>query len=130
MKRKTLPLLLLAFASFLCVNKIAAQTENASPSLLRHIVMITFKKDAPADSVKVLDDIYLSLSKNPLVKDFEMGLNISPRDTGVVKHIYMTTFASKEDMNSYKKVPPYQNLFKTSLAVASEVTVADYWVKK
>jgi hypothetical protein len=130
MNTKIPAFVLFAVTCFLFTHKVIAQTNNASLSLLRHIVMITFKKDASADSVRSLDDIYISLSKNPLVKDFEMGVNISPRDTGVVKHVYMTTFASKEDMDSYKKVPPYQKLFKTSLAIANEVTVADYWVKK
>jgi hypothetical protein len=111
-------------------NKVAAQTNNSSSAVLRHIVMITFKKDASADSVKALDDIYISLSKDQLVKDFEMGINMSPRDTGVIKHVFMTTFTSKEDMDTYKKSALYKTLFKASLAVADEVTVADYWAKK
>jgi hypothetical protein len=130
MKRKFLSLLMLAAICFLFAGKAAAQTNNASSSILRHIVMITFKKDAPADSVRVLDDLYVSLSKSPSVKDFETGVNISARDTGVVKHVYMTTFTSKEDMDRYRKNPLYPKLFKVSLAIASEVTVADYWAKK
>jgi len=109
-------------------NKVNAQTNSSS--LLRHIVIITFKQDAPVDSIKALDDIYVSLSKSILVKDFEMGVNVSARDTGVVKHIYVTTFASKDDMDSYKKIPLYSRLFKSSLPIANDVTVADYWVNK
>ncbi len=108
-------------------NEASAQTGN---SLLRHIVIITFKQDASADSIKVLDDLYKSLSKNPMVKDFEMGVNVSSRDTGVVKHIYITSFASKEDMDNYRKVPAYSQLFKVSLPVSAEVNVVDYWVEK
>ncbi|CAN5281233.1 Dabb family protein [soil metagenome] len=129
MKKLFFMLLLFAAISFF-ENKAIAQTANASSPLLRHIVMITFKEDAPADSIKALDDIYAGLSKDPLVKDFEMGVNISPRDTGVVKHVYMTNFAAKDDMDNYKKTPLYKTLFKISLAVADEVTVVDYWVKK
>jgi len=127
--RKYFALLMFASISFLFAGKVAAQSNTESSPLLRHIVMITFKKDAPADSVRALDDIYLGLSKSPFVKDFEMGVNMSPRDTAL-KHVYMTSFASKEDMDKYKKAPPYQKLFKSSLAIASEVTVADYWAKK
>ncbi|MEO8713185.1 MAG: hypothetical protein ABI405_13725, partial [Parafilimonas sp.] len=72
------------FALSLCItttllfnNKTSAQTANLSSSVLRHIVMITFKSDASADSIKALDDIYISLSKSALVKDFEWGVNIS-----------------------------------------------------
>ena len=117
-------LLLLAIGH---ANKLNAQ--NGS-SVLRHIVIITFKTDAPADSVKALDDLYRSLSKGSMVKDFETGVNISTRDTGVVKHVYVTSFASKEDIDSYRKMPDYSKLFKLSLPVASEVTVADYWANK
>jgi len=55
---------------------------------------------------------------------------MSTRDTGVVKHIYATSFASKEDIDSYRKLPDYPKLFKISLPVAEDVTVADYWAKK
>ena len=124
--KKILSVLLFAC---LLVNKSSAQT-NSSSSILRHIVIITFKQDANTDSIKALDDIYVALSKGSMVKDFEMGVNISTRDTGVVKHVYVTSFASKEDIDSYRKIPEYSKLFKISLPVASEVTVADYWVRK
>jgi hypothetical protein len=107
-----------------------AQTNNSSSSLLRHIVIITFKPGASQDSIKALDDIYTGLSKSSFVKDFELGVNVSARDTGVVKHIYATTFASKEDMKSYSKIPEYARLFKISLPIADDVTVVDYWVQK
>jgi Stress responsive A/B Barrel Domain len=106
-----------------------AQTNNSS-SALRHIVIITFKPGASADSIKALDDVYTSLSKSPLVKSFESGVNVSTRDTGVVKHVYVTTFASKQDMISYSKIPLYPRLFKLSLPIADDVTVADYWANK
>lgn len=107
-----------------------AQTNTASSSFLRHVVIITFKDDAAADTIKALDKIYTDLSKSPLVKDFELGVNVSPRDSGVVKHIYVTSFASKEDLDSYRKIPEYGKLFKISLPISNDVTVVDYWIKK
>lgn len=129
MKKIFFTISIVGIINLLFVSKASTQTDNSSPALLRHIVMITFKPDAPADSVHALDDMYISLSKSTMVKDFEMGVNMSTRDT-LAKHIYVTTFASKEDLASYKNVPAYSGLFKLSLAVANEVTVADYWVKK
>ena len=113
---------------FLFANNANAQTNNSS--FLRHIVIITFKNNAPADSIKALDAVYTGLSKSSLVKDFELGVNVSARDTNVVKHVYVTTFASKDDMKSYAKIPEYSKLFKISLPIADDVTVADYWVNK
>ena len=107
-----------------------AQTNTSSLSFLRHVVIITFKDDAAADTIKALDKIYTDLSKSPLVKDFEMGVNVSPRDSGVVKHIYVTSFASKDDLDSYRKIPEYGKLFKISLPISNDVTVVDYWARK
>ena len=115
---------------FLFDIKASAQTSNLSPGVLRHIVIITFKADAPADSIKALDNIYSDLSKSILVKDFEMGVNVSARDSSVVKHIYVTSFAAKNDMDNYRKIPEYGKLFKLSLPISEDVTVADYWVNK
>ena len=125
--KKTLALSFLAAIMLFVQNNALAQTNT---TVLRHIVIITFKQDAPADSIKALDNLYISLSKSPLVKDFEWGINMSTRDTNVVKHIYATSFASKEDIDSYRKLPDYPKLFKLSLPVAEDVTVADYWAKK
>jgi hypothetical protein len=128
MKKKLFMLSLFATTIFLFGNKTNAQ--NNSSTLLRHIVIITFKQDAPADSIKALDDVYMGLSKSPLVKDFETGINVSTRDSGVVKHVYVTSFASKDDMKLYAKIPEYARLFKISLPISDNVTVADYWVNK
>jgi hypothetical protein len=128
--KKLLPLLLFALISLLVQNHLNAQTNNASSGILRHIVIITFKQGVSADSIKALDDIYADLSKSPLVKNFEMGVNVSTRDTGVIKHIYVTSFVSKDDMDNYRKIPEYSKLFKVSLPISDDVTVADYWVNK
>ena len=106
-----------------------AEAQN-SLALLRHTVIITFKHGAAADSIQALDKVYSALSKNALVKDFEWGVNISQRDSGVVNHIYVTTFASREDLNLYRKIPLYRSLFPLSLAIADDVSVVDYWAKK
>lgn len=107
-----------------------AQMKLNSENLLRHIVIITFKPGTTADSIKALDNVYKDLSKSSFVKDFEMGVNISSRDTSELKHVYVTTFASKEDMKSYQKIPEYSSLFKISLLIADDVSVVDYWVEK
>lgn len=111
-------------------NHTYAQTKMNRENLLRHIVIITFKPGTAADSIQTLDNVYKDLSKSPFAKDFEMGVNISSRDTSELKHVYVTTFASKEDMKSYQKIPEYSSLFKISLLIADDVSVVDYWVEK
>src|SRR3954468_2130710 len=99
--KKKLTITLLAVTMF-SIKNISAQTNS---TILRHVVMITFKQDANADSIQALDNLYIVLSKNSVVKDFEWGINMSTRDTGVIKHVYTTSFSSKEDMDAYRKLP-------------------------
>ncbi len=130
MKKILFTLSMFAVAILLFENDINAQTNNSTPGLLKHIVIITFKQDASADSIKALDDVYTILSKSLLVKDFELGVDISTRNGGQLKHVYVTTFASKDDMTNYAKIPEHSKLFKISLPIANDVTVVDYWKTK
>lgn len=130
MKRKFLVSIILFCVCFFAGNNVISQSKESSLHTLKHIVIITFKKDASADSIQALDNIYKGLSKSNFVKDFEMGINVGGRDTGVVKHIYVTSFASKDNMKSYQKIPLYSSLFKISLPISEDVSVVDYWVEK
>jgi hypothetical protein len=125
--KKILTIAVLPVAFFFYAQTTQAQNSSA---LFRHMVIITFKPAASSDSIQALDNMYSTLSKNAVVKGFEWGVNISPRDSSVVKHIYVTTFASRQDLNLYRKMPLYSSLFPLSLAVADDVSVVDYWVEK
>ena len=125
--KKIFTVALLPVAFFFCTHSAKAQNSSA---LFRHTVIITFKPAASADSIQALDKLYSTLAKNALVKDFEWGINVSSRDSSLIKHIYVTTFASRQDLNSYRKIPLYSSLFPLSLAVADDVSVVDYWVEK
>jgi hypothetical protein len=125
--KKIFTVAVLPVAFFFYTHTAEAQDSSA---LFRHTVIITFKHGASADSIQALDKIYSTLSKNAVVKDFEWGVNVSPRDSGVVKHVYVTTFASTQDLNLYRKIPLYRSLFPLSLAIADDVSVVDYWAEK
>ena len=129
MKKIILKFSLLVTFAVLVKSITVAQTENSSKPF-RHIVIITFKAGASPDSIKALDNVYQDLAKSPFVKDFEWGVNVSARDPNTLKHVYNTTFASKEDMKSYAKIPEYKRLFQLSLPIADDVTVADYTINK
>jgi hypothetical protein len=120
----------MTIAAFLLVANCAVAQVNSSQNLFRHVVMMSFKPGTSADSIKALDDLYVSLSKDPSVRAFEWGVNVSPRDTTQLKHVYVTTFASREDMKSYTKNLLYPKLFKVALLIANDVNVVDYWVNK
>ncbi len=116
--------------SILLINySVFAQDSNLSKPF-RHIVVITFKPDASVDSIEALDNLYKDLSKSAFVKDFEWGVNVSARDTTTLKHIYNTSFASKQDLERYRKIPEYRRLFQLSLPIADDVNVVDYTINK
>ncbi len=129
MKKIIFRLSLLIVSIVFLQNRAVAQAAGSSRPF-RHIVIITFKPGAPPDSIKALDNVYEDLAKSPLVTDFEWGVNVSTRDTTTLKHIYNTTFASKEALESYRKIPEYKRLFQLSLPVADEVNVVDYTINK
>lgn len=129
MKKISLAPFLFIITILLLSHTTQAQTKSTS-TLFRHTVIITFKQDAPADSIQALDKIYKELSKSSMVKDYEWGSNVSSRDSSVMMHIYVTTFASKQDMAAYRKIPVYARLFPISLAISDAVNVVDYWVEK
>jgi len=129
MKKIIFRLSLLIISLALLQNRAIAQAAGSSRPF-RHIVIITFKPGASPDSIKALDNLYADLAKSVLVKDFEWGVNVSARDTVSLKHIYNTTFASKEDLESYRKIPEYKRLFQLSLPIADEVNVVDYTINK
>lgn len=130
MKQFLSTLSIFVIAVLFVANKLNAQSNLPSHSLLKHIVIITFKKDANADSIKALDEVYNDLAKSPLVKGFEMGVDISSRNSGFLKHVYVTTFASEEDKMNYAKILEHARLFKISLPISDDVTVVDYWINK
>lgn len=129
MKKIIFRLLLLVVSVVLLQHKGVAQSAGSSQGF-RHIVVINFKPNASPDSIKALDNLYADLAKSPLVKEFEWGVNVSARDTSGLKHIYNTTFTSKEDLESYRKIPGYKRLFQLSLPIADEVNVVDYTINK
>ena len=120
----------MTLAVLLLFANCAAAQAKSSQNLFRHVVIMSFKPGTSTDSIKALDDLYMSLSKDPSVRAFEWGVNVSPRDTTQLKHVYVTTFASREDMKMYSKNLLYPKLFKVSLLIADDVNVVDYWANK
>ncbi len=129
MKKIVVSFSMIVATLLLFANCALAQAES-SQNLFRHVVMMSFKPGISADSIKALDDLYIRLSKDPSVRAFEWGVNVSSRDTTQLKHVYVTTFSSKDDMKTYSKNLLYPKLFKVSMLIVDDVSVVDYWVNK
>lgn len=97
---------------------------------LRHVVLLKFKEDAPAEEVQKINDAFNALPKAiPVIKSFEWGLNDSPENFHQgFTHCYMLTFDSESDRDSIYAPHPSHKAFGASLqGYIDEVFVVDYW---
>lgn len=115
-----------AFLLFLCIGQIDAQTSSTQNKLLRRTLVFTFKTTS-ADSIRMVDNACIELSKIAAVRAFEWGVVNSADKTKPVKHIYVFSYASEKDIEVYEKSPQHDNLVKVATPVLATVNGFDYW---
>ena len=135
-----LPLLFLIVAS--CQRAEVTQTSptqqptadmatQAPDSLLRHVVMFSFKEDSYPSGVAAVQDAFAALpAKIPEIHSFEWGTNNSPEglDKGYT-HLFFVTFKSEADRATYLPHPDHQAFVEVLKPHLNEVLVLDYWAK-
>ncbi|WP_273444346.1 Dabb family protein [Neolewinella agarilytica] len=127
-----IPLLLLPL---LCTcdrarEKAAATPEamSAPDSLLRHVVLFSFKTESGADSVETaFRELAAAI---PLVHGYEWGPNVSHEglDRGFT-HSFLLTFLSEADRDAYLDDPAQDKFLEVLLPALDKVTVVDYWAR-
>ncbi len=127
-----LPLLLLPL---LCTCDRAPEKPASVPevisvpdSLLRHVVLFSFKTESGADSVETaFRELAAAI---PLVYDYEWGPNVSHEglDRGFT-HSFLLTFLSEADRDAYLDDPAQEKFLAVLLPTLEEVTVVDYWTR-
>jgi hypothetical protein len=103
--------------------------ENTS-TLVRHIVLFKFKKDAPADQILQVTREFSALQdKIPGIHSFEHGVNISPEGKNLgFTHAYTLTFDNIAARDAYLPHPQHQAFggFIGRLGILEDVFVIDY----
>lgn len=136
-----LPLLLLVLSacsdatadtSTEAVVKTTSVNMAASPdSLLRHVVLFTFKEDSYPDGVAEVEAAFKALpSQISAIHGFEWGINNSPE--GINKgytHCYFLTFKSEADRATYLPHPAHKRFGEVVGPHLEDVLVVDYWTK-
>ncbi len=127
-----LPLLLLPL---LCTCDRAPEKAVATPeaksapdSLLRHVVLFSFKTESGADSVETaFRELAAAI---PLVHGYEWGPNVSHEglDRGFT-HSFLLTFLSEADRDAYLEDPAQDKFLAVLLPTLDKVTVVDYWTR-
>lgn len=106
-------------------------TTNSSAHL-RHVVLFSFKEDAPSDQVDAIASDFASL-KNviPGIAAFEWGTNISPEGLNDgFSHCFTLSFASVEERDAYLAHPEHQRFVSTLGGCLERSLVLDYWAQE
>lgn len=129
MKNYILILLFLTLA--LPIKAQYTRMEKSNDSLLRHMVLFSFKKETSPNKISEISNAFKALpQKIQVIKDFEWGLNNSPE--GLNKgftHCFFVTFESEKDREIYLPHPAHQDFVKLLDNQLEDVLVVDYWTK-
>lgn len=103
----------------------------SSNSVLRHVVLFSFKDDASYDAVdQVVADFAQLPGQIPDIVSYEWGTNVSPEGLNDgFTHCFTLTFASNEDRDAYIVHPAHEAFVKTLGASLARSLVLDYWTR-
>ncbi|MGM0444435.1 MAG: Dabb family protein [Fibrobacterota bacterium] len=94
--------------------------------MIKHIVMWSFSNKADAEKAKdLLEALPDKISE---IRDYEAGLNISPRPAAKDLVLY-SSFDSADDLASYAAHPEHVKVADFIRAHAEETSVVDYEIK-
>ncbi|MDB5791443.1 MAG: Dabb family protein [Massilia sp.] len=103
---------------------------NAS-SVLRHVVLFSFKAGASAEQVaNVVAGFGALKSAIPGIESYEWGTNVSPEGLNDgFTHCFTLTFASDEARDGYLVHQAHQDFVATLGACLERSLVVDYWTQ-
>ena len=100
-------------------------------SLLRHVVMFSFKEQSYPEGVRAVEEAFAALpGKISEIYDYEWGNNNSPEglDKGFT-HLFFVTFKSEADRAVYLPHPDHLAFVEVLKPHLEDVLVLDYWAK-
>jgi len=105
--------------------------ETVPDSVLRHVVLFSFKATSTPEDVKTVVDAFADLqNKIDGIKGFEWGTNSSPEGLNQgLTHAFTLTFHSDADRDAYLPHPTHQEFGVILGPHLDKVTVLDYWTK-
>ena len=105
--------------------------KTVQDSLLRHVVLFSFKEATPDQTLRDIEIAFRALpGKIPEIRDFEWGINKSPEglEQGFT-HCFLLTFASEADRAAYLPHPDHKAFGSLLSPWLDKVLVVDYWAK-
>jgi hypothetical protein len=99
-------------------------------SMIRHILLIKFKKSAEQSQINELKALFDSMPNNVKgVISVEWGLNDSPENKNQgYTHSVLMTFANEEARQNYLPHPEHEVLKEVLIPMLEDIVVFDYQV--
>ncbi len=95
-------------------------------SVLRHIVLFSFKDEVPlAERAAILDDLRGLRSSVPSLRSLEVAENISPAAAQGYTHVLHGTFDDRVGLEAYLTHPAHVAVAARTRAATAQVLVVD-----
>ena len=114
------------FASLILLS-LTAYGQTAKP--FKHAVTITFAAHATDAQIQEVDNSFQSLTKLAVVKGYEWGKVIDPKDPSKKQHVYIFTFDRESDLPIYGQSKEHLAHIKVGADITIGVSALDYFVQ-
>jgi quinol monooxygenase YgiN len=105
---------------------------TGEPKVLRHLVLLRFKADAPVEGVAGIERAFVALREQiDGVRDLEWGTDVSPE--GLAKgftHAFLLTFDDAAARDAYLPHPAHQAFVAQLKPLLDDVLVIDYFAAR
>jgi hypothetical protein len=109
----------------------AAQKDTARKQQIQQVEIVTFKPGTSEANQHFVDNSFRQAANQlPIVHTFISVIGNDKENSNQPKHVYITTFNSKGELNTYNASPAHQAAKKSNAAYIDNVVTVDYPVDK
>jgi len=115
--------------NWLTENRGDAQVaEQASPTIVRHVVLFKFKDDSKPEDVRKVEQAFVALrDKLKQIADFEWGTDVSTEKLSKgFTHCFFVTFHNEKGRDDYLPSDAHQEFVTLVKPLLDDVLVVDY----
>ena len=114
------------FASLILMS-LTSLGQTAKP--FKHSVTITFAANATDAQIQEVANSFQSLTKLAVVKGYEWGKVVDPKDPSKKQHVYIFTFDKASDLPIYGQSKEHLAHIKVGADITIGVSAIDYFVQ-